>query len=194
MSGTSLRGRPLTVTLPLLALFSAAEEGAEHAAETFLGLPLWIWQLANLILFLGVLLYFVARPLAAAFRARQVAVEERLEEARKRRAEAEHLESQIRERMARLDSEIAEIRARGVAEGESEKEELVKRAGSDAERVRREAEEEIGRRLDAAKEELRRAAADLTSAAARDLVAAQITEEDRRRLLEESVGKVGTGR
>jgi len=190
----SFLGRPSGLALPILALLAAAEEEGEHAAETFLGLPLWIWQLANLVLFLGVLLYFVARPLAAAFRKRQVEVEERLKEAEKRRAEAGRLESEIRARMARLDTEIAEIRARGVAEGEVEKGELFARTDLEAERVRREAEEEIGRRLDAAKDELRRAAADLTSSTARDLVAGQITEEDRRRLLEESVGKMGAGR
>lgn len=194
MRAASFLGRPSGLALPILTLLAAAEEEGEHAAETFLGLPLWIWQLANLVLFLGVLLYFVARPLAAAFRKRQVEVEERLKEAEKRRAEAGRLESEIRARMARLDSEIAEIRAHGVAEGEVEKGELFARADVDAERVRREAEEEISRRLDAAKDELRRAAADLTSSTARDLVAAQITEEDRRRLLEESVGKMGAGR
>ena len=45
----------------------AQQEAGEHAAA-FLGLPLWLWQLVNLILFLGVMLYFVARPLAAMFR------------------------------------------------------------------------------------------------------------------------------
>jgi len=33
-----------------LALVSPAEGG-----ESFLGLPMWIWQLANLVAFLGVL-------------------------------------------------------------------------------------------------------------------------------------------
>lgn len=187
---------PITGLAPLRSAraLSAAAEGAEHAAATFLGVPLWIWQLANLALFLGLLYYFVARPLTAFFRRRQLEVEERLREAETRRREAARLETEIQQRMSRLDAEIAEIRARGTAEGESERAALLERATAESDRVRKEAIEEIGRRLDAAKEELRRAAADLTSSSAHEIVSRQITEEDRKRLLEESVEQMEEGR
>jgi len=167
----------------------AQQEAGEHAAA-FLGLPLWLWQLVNLVLFLGVMLYFVARPLAAMFRKRQLEVEERLREAKALRAEAARLEAQVRERMVRLDQEIVEIRARGLTEGKAERAALSEKADLEVERVRREAEEEIGRRLAAAKQELRRVASDLTASAARELLAGEINEEDRRRLLEESVARL----
>ncbi|MFN2385797.1 MAG: hypothetical protein ABR576_05865 [Thermoanaerobaculia bacterium] len=170
-------------------ILRAAAEAGEHAAA-FLGLPLWTWQLVNLGLFLGLLYYFVARPMTALFRRRQVEIEERLREAETRRREAARLESEIQQRMSRLDSEIAEIRARGTAEGESERAALLERTGQEVDRVRRQAEEEIARRLEAAKAELRRAAADLTASSARELVAREITDEDRRRLLEESVNRM----
>lgn len=174
--------------LPLL--FLSASETEEHAAA-FLGIPLWIWQLANLALFLGVLLYFVARPIAAMFRKRQLEVEERLREAQAMRAEAARLETEVHERMARLDVEIAEIRARAVTEGEAERAALAERADREVERARREAEAEIERRLSAAKVELKRAAADLTASTARDLLSGEINDDDRRRLLEESVARLG---
>lgn len=176
----------------MTVLFSlvAALRAAEHEAETFLGLPLWIWQLANLTAFLGVLGYLVARPLAQAFRRRQEAVEERIRQATRSREEAARLETEIHERMARLDRELAEVRARGVTEGEAARAELLQRADEEAERVRREAEEEIARKLAFAREELRRTAADLTAAAAIEKVSAEITEEDRRRLLADSVGSL----
>lgn len=176
----------MTVLFSLVAALGAAE----HEAEKFLGLPLWIWQLANLVGFLWVLGYLVARPLAQAFRRRQDAVEERIEEAKKKREEAARLETEIHERMARLDRELAEVRARGVKEGEEAKVALLQRADEEAGRVRREAEEEIARRLAFATEELRRTAADLTAAAAIERVSAEITEDDRRRLLAESVGSL----
>ena len=183
----SLAGR-LPAALPLTLLAQHAEEHAEK----FLGLSLWIWQLANLILFLGVLLYFVARPMAAMFRQRQLDVEKRLAEAKALREESARLGAQVKERMSRLDSEIAEIRARGHAEGETEQAALVERADREVERVRKEAEEEIGRRLAAAKQELRKTAADLTAGVARDVLSAQITDDDRRRLLDESVGRLAS--
>ena len=183
--GGSTAGR-LPAALPISLLARQAEE---HAAN-FLGLPLWIWQLANLVLFLGVLLYFVARPMAAMFRQRQLDVEKRLAEAKKLREEAVQLGQQVKERMSRLDQEIAEIRARGRADGETERAALAERADREVERVRKEAEQEIGRRLAAAKQELRQTAAELTAGVARDMLSAQITEDDRRRLLDESVERL----
>lgn len=170
----------------VLPLSLAVQEAEEHAS-TFLGLPLWIWQLVNLAAFLAVLLYFVARPVAAMFRNRQLAVEERLREAKALKAEAERLGAEVHERMARLDREIEEIRARGVADGETERTALSEKADLEVERVRRESEQEIGRHLAAARLELQRTAADLTAAAAREALSAQITDEDRRRLLQEGL-------
>lgn len=196
MTPPSLRGEPrasgrgvLLAAAPLALAFQGAEE-----APKVLGLPQWIWQLVNLALFLAVLVYFVARPLTAAFRKRQLDVEERLREARQRRDEAKRLESEIRERMAKVEIEIAEIRARGEADGEAEKRTLVARADQEAERVRRDADAEMERRLVYAREELRRAAADLVASSARERVEREINEDDRRRLLEESVAKLGGGR
>jgi F-type H+-transporting ATPase subunit b len=183
----STAGR-LPAVLPLTLLARQAEEHAEN----FLGLPLWLWQLANLALFLGVLLYFVARPMAAMFRQRQLDVEKRLGEANALREEAVQLGAQVKERMSRLDREIEEIRARGHAEGETERAALSERADREVERVRKEAEQEISRRLAAAKQELRKTAAELTAGVARDLLAAQITDDDRRRLLDESVARLAS--
>jgi F0F1-type ATP synthase membrane subunit b/b' len=173
----------------VLPLSLAVQEAEEHASS-FLGLPLWIWQLVNLAAFLAVLLYFVARPVAAMFRNRQLAVEERLREAKALEAEAERLGAEVHERMARLDREIEEIRARGVADGETERAALSEKADLEVERVRRESEQEIGRHLATARLELRRTAADLTAAAAREALSAQITDEDRRRLLQEGVSQL----
>lgn len=183
-------GARLFAALPLSLL---AQEAEEHAT-TFLGLPLWLWQLVNLAAFLAVLLYFVARPLASMFRSRQLAVEARLREAKELRAEAARLGAEVHERMARLDQEIAEVRARGLAEGEAERVALSEKADREVERVRREAEEEIGRRLAVAKQDLRRVAADLTSATAREMLSSQITDDDRRRLLEEGVSRLAEQR
>lgn len=174
------------------ALARSASEG-EHAGAGPLGVPMWIWQLVNLVGFFALLIYFVARPMTAMFRKRQLEVEERAKEARERREHAARLETEIHERMARLDRDLAEIKARGAAEGESARAELLARADQESERIRRDAEAEIERRLAAAKDELRRTAADLTASAARELVAGQITPEDRRRLLDESIGKVTDG-
>jgi F-type H+-transporting ATPase subunit b len=183
------RRRTTLFGLPAPILLLAVGEGAEHAGKV-LGLPAWLWQLLNLVLFFAVLIYFVARPLATAFRNRQLRVEEDLKRARERRAEAAKFEAEIHERMGRLEREIAEIRAQGVAEGENGRRALLERADQEADRVRRESQEEIERRLAAAKAELREAAAGLTASGAKEILSREITEEDRRRLLTDSVTRL----
>jgi F-type H+-transporting ATPase subunit b len=159
-------------------------------AASFLGLPLWIWQVANLALFFALLAYFVARPLAQAFRKRQEEVAARGREAERLRAEATRLGAEIHDRLSRLDRELSEVLARGSAEGETERAALVARADGEAERVKRDSIEEIERRLSAAHDALRQAAADLVAQSAREIVAREITEDDRRRLLEEGVARL----
>ncbi len=175
--------------LPVALLLS--EEGE---AEKFLGLPLWIWQLLNLGLFIGLLYRLLARPLAEAFRKRQIDIEERRKQAETRRAAVDRLASDIRERTARIEREAEEIRRQAVGEGEQIRAELARRAGDEAERIRKGAEEEIERRVAAARAELRQTAADLTGAVASEMLAREITEEDRRQLLSESVARLKDAR
>jgi F-type H+-transporting ATPase subunit b len=170
------------------ALLLVSEEG--HELEKFLGLPLWIWQLLNLVLFLGVLLYLVAKPLSEAFRKRQVDIEERRKEAEKRRAAVDRLASDIRERTAKIEKDIEEIRKGGRADGEEARRALAARADEEAERIRKDAAEEIERRVSAARSELHRAAADLTAAAATELLSREITPADRERLIADSVSRL----
>lgn len=180
----------LPAVLP--AAFLLSEEG-EHA-QKFLGLPLWIWELLNLAVFLGLLFYFLAKPLTEAFRKRQAEVEQRRQEAEKRRAAVDRLAADIRERTSRLEREAEEIRKQAVSDGESIRAELAQRAKDEAERIRKGAEEEIERRVAAARAELRQTAADLTGTAATELLAREITEEDRRQLLSDSVSRLRDAR
>jgi F-type H+-transporting ATPase subunit b len=169
-----------------------SEEG--HEASTLFGLPLWIWQLLNLGLFVALLLYFVARPLGEAFRKRQDAIEQRRQEAEKQRAAVEGLARDIRERTAKIEKDIEEIRRQGVADGEEARRSLAARADEEAARIRKDADDEIGRRVAAAREELRAAAADLTGTAAADILAREITPADRERLLADGVERLKDAR
>jgi F-type H+-transporting ATPase subunit b len=165
-------------------------EGAEAAQGPF-GIPMTVWQLANLVGFIGALLYFVARPLTNLFRQRQLEIAQRLQEAEHRRAEAARLETQIHQRLTDLEKELAEILARGVADGEAARAALIAKAEQDGQAVRRAAQEQIARKLDSAKDELRRTAAELTASTAGEIVSAEINDADRQRLLAESIRRLG---
>jgi F-type H+-transporting ATPase subunit b len=181
----------LSSTLTTARLLTSEEGG--HAGS-FLGLPLSVWQVLNLVLFLAVLIYFVAKPMGAAFRKRQDDIEERRRQAEKQRADVDRLSADIRERTAKLEREIEEIRKQGVIEGQAARAELAARADEEVVRVGREAKEEIERRVAAARENLRRTAADLTATAAEGILSREINDADRARLLSESVEKMKASR
>jgi len=168
-----------------------SEEG--HEASKLLGLPLWIWQLLNLGLFLAVLAYFVARPLGDAFRKRQLEIEQRRQEAEKQRASVERLAGDIRERTARVEREIEEIRKQGVVDGEEARQALAAKADEEAARIRKQAEEEIDRRVVAARDELRRTAADVAGTTAAEILTREITPTDRERLLADGLSRLKGG-
>ena len=173
----------LLVELPL----RAAEEAAP---EKFLGLPVELWKTVNLLLFLGLLVYFLGKPFNQFFRKRREDLDELLDRAKKDREQALSLASEMRVRLAQLEGEIVEIRRRGAEEGEAEKAAQIAAAENEAENVRRSAAEEIERRLAAAKQELARAASSLAAVRAKEILSSSITDEDRKRLLDDSVQKI----
>ncbi len=181
--GVALLGAILA-SLPALG----AEEAA--SAEKFLGIPVDLWKTVNLLLFLGLLVYFLGKPFNTYFRKRREDLDRQLDKAKTDREQALSLAAEMRARLSRLESEIAAIRLRGAEEGEAEKAAQLAAAEKDAETILKNATEEIDRRLASAKQELARTASDLASARAKEILSRSITDEDRRRLLEEGVGKI----
>lgn len=166
----------------------AAEE--EEVAQKFLGLPVDLWKSLNLLLILGLLVYFLGKPFNTHFRKRREELDDAIDRAAAERDRALALAAEMTSRLAALEKEIGEIRARGAGEGESEKRAQIEAAAKEAEMLRKNAADEIERRLAAAKNDLASAAAALAADRARDAIAGAITDEDRRRLLEESVRNV----
>jgi F0F1-type ATP synthase membrane subunit b/b' len=193
--------KPLRRVLPYLAtaaLFLAAAPAwaaeEEEAAQKFLGLPVDLWKALNLLLILGLLVYLLGKPFNTHFRKRREELDDAIDRAAAERDRALALAAEMTSRLASLEKEIAEIRARGSNEGESEKRSQIEAAARDAEMLRKNAADEIERRLASAKKDLAAAAAALAADRARDVIAGAITEEDRRRLLDESVADVAAGR
>jgi F-type H+-transporting ATPase subunit b len=180
----------IVLALASFPLWAAGAEGEEAVAEKFLGLPVELWKTINLFLILGLFVYLLKKPIRAHFGARRSGVDEELDRAKKERDEAVKLTLQMKARLATLETEVASIRQRGSADGEIERRAQIEAAEKEAEQLRRGAADEIERRLSAAKQELARAAADLAVSKAKELVAEAVTEEDRRRLFDESVQKI----
>jgi F-type H+-transporting ATPase subunit b len=96
-----------------------------------------------------------------AFRARTAAIQKGIEEARKASTEANARLVQIQQHLAKLDSEVAEIRAAADADFSTEEQHIKQAAEEDARRVIETAESEIATAAKSARRGLKVYAADL---------------------------------
>jgi F-type H+-transporting ATPase subunit b len=168
-----------------MALLVPASSSGSFLITPNVGLMIW-----TLILF-GVSMYFLAKfafpRITEALDRRQHAIEESIETAEETRRQAEALLDEYRARLAEARRQAEEIveRARKAGETRERESEVEARARREQlmERTRREIEAETRRAID----EIRREVADLTVMATEKVTRKTLTEEDQRRLVEETL-------
>jgi F-type H+-transporting ATPase subunit b len=174
----------------LLLLFTG---GAWAAAE---GDSPWTmgkqaWRIINTIALLALLGYFLKKPLASFFSERKVRIARDLEEAKEQRARAESLIKEYQQKIADMEKELDKMRMELSKSAEAEGEKIVanasRMAASVVEAARLTADQEVRK----AKAALKNEAVDLAMGMAEALVREKITDEDRQRITEDYLAKVG---
>jgi len=168
-----------------------AAAGAEHHEKTYFGIPGWILKIANMLLFIGVLAYFVGGPVKRAFADRSAAIRRAAEEARERRVKADQMASDIQARLTQIEQEVRAIHDRAQAEGERQKRELIAAAEAEAQKILAAAKNEVDNRLKLARHELTAYAGQLASERAEQILREKITDQDQSKLFQESLREVG---
>ncbi|HUP62328.1 MAG TPA: hypothetical protein VNA69_18125 [Thermoanaerobaculia bacterium] len=169
----------------------AQAEGEGHAPATYFGIPSWILKLANMLLFIGALVYFIRKPIATAMANRSEAIRRAAEEAKERRVKADQMAAGIQARLAAIETEVKAIHERAVAEGERQKRELISAAEAEAQKILQTARNEVDNRLKHARHELTEFAGQLAAQRAEQILSEKITEDDQKRLFQESLKQVG---
>jgi len=142
---------------------------------------------ANLTVFMYLLARFVGRPMASFLHVRREGIAEQLERAQRKLAEAEALRAEVRERLDRVEQEMAQLTERARREGQAEAEEIAVQTARDEERMLRRVEEEIQRRQAEARHNLARETAELTAQLTREVLASELSDADRRRVMERNL-------
>ena len=168
-----------------------AAAGAEHHEKTYFGIPGWILKIANMVLFIGVLAYLVGGPMKKAFAERSAAIRRTADEAKERRVKADQMASDIQARLAAIEQEVKAIHERAAAEGERQKRELIASAEAEAQKILAAARTEVDNRLKHARHELTAYAGQLASVRAEHILREKITEQDQKKLFQESLREVG---
>jgi F-type H+-transporting ATPase subunit b len=172
--------------LPEIA--SAAGAGAEE--ETWTALRLFA-RVVNTVALVGLLVYFVRKPLASFFSERKAQISKDLEEAKEQREKAEALLTEYKQKLAGMEKELEKLRA-----------ELRKSADAESAKIMANAEKMSVSMVEAAKlaaeQEVRKARATLKNEAvamavqmAESLIREKINDADRKKIVEDYLVKVG---
>lgn len=183
----------LTALALVLTLGALPASAAAEAPATFLGLPTVLWKLANLVAFVGLLVYLLAKPLRGFFRAREDAITRQLGESVQQRERAAQLEAEMERRIASLEEEIRVLRERLRREGERERLLLEQQGEADAARLLGQLDDEAKRRVEEARVNLAREAADVAAELAREILENELTAADRERIFARTLERLRQG-
>jgi F-type H+-transporting ATPase subunit b len=149
-----------------------------------------ILKFVNFFVLVGLLIYFVGKPLKAYLAKRHNTVKTQLEETEKVLKDAQAIRAQYQERLDKLDGEIEVFKKQTLLEAEAEKKKIIEEAHMFAERIREQARltaeqenKDMARRI---KEQISR----LTMEKAQQLITEKITQSDHDKLVEEFIVKL----
>ncbi len=157
------------------------EAGGGFLANTFLSR--WF----NLLLFVGVLVFLLRKPLANFLQTRRDGIHKDLIRAQEERAAALAKLEQVEVKLARLNLEIATVRVQAEQEAQAERERLATATENEIKKMREQSQRDIENAAKQARHALRLYAAEQSVQLAEEVVRRNIQPEDDRRLVGEYV-------
>jgi F-type H+-transporting ATPase subunit b len=176
--------------LLLIPVVVFAAGGGEHADSGVI-LKDFLYRCFNFVLMVGLLAYFLTKPVRKGLKGRREEIEKTLADAQaaKEAAEAKYREYSVK--LAKATEEIASITAAIQREGELEREKILNAAKEMAVKIEKEADSKAFSVVAKARIELREEAARLAVELAEDMLKKQVSADDQKRLVDEYMQKVG---
>jgi len=183
----------VAISLALLVVLTASvafASGGGHADSGVLFKD-FLWRCLNFAVTVGILVYFVSKPLKNALKGRTESIAKQLEEAKQARDDAEAKFSEYDEKLNKAEAEIEQIADELKKEGEIERDKIIASAKEQAEKIKLEAERSAAFEVARARTELQREAARLAVELAEGLLKKNVTDKDQNNMVDEYMKKVG---
>jgi F-type H+-transporting ATPase subunit b len=180
------------VALVAAVLAAAADAGAVVPGSALgeQGVKGVLFELLNLALLAGAILYFARQPVQAYFAERRRGIQHDLDSSAELLAQAERRYADWQRKLLELDRELEEIRTTARERAREERERILADAATAAERIRRDATAAVDQELRRARAKLREEAADLAIELAGRLLSANANAGDHARLVDEFITEV----
>jgi ATP synthase F0 subunit b len=150
-----------------------------------------VWRWVNLIIFVGLFIYILRRPVSEAMRARREGIRRDLMRAQEERNAALAKLEVVETRLARLDAEVSNIHEQSQKEAAEERERIRRSTEEETQKLREQARREIESAGKAARQELREFAAGQSVQLAEEMIRRDIKPEDDARLVSLRVEELG---
>jgi F0F1-type ATP synthase membrane subunit b/b' len=152
-----------------------------------------VWKFFNLAIFVLALTYILTRKakLGEAFKARREGIKQELARAQQERDAALAKLKEVEERLGLLDTEVATIKEQSVREAAEERERIARSTETEINRLSEQATREIESAGKAAKKELRRYTAEQSVRLAEEIVRREMRPEDDARLIANNIEELG---
>lgn len=173
--------------LLLPALACAAEHGEAEAGNPWMSL---LFKFVNFGILAGALFYFLRKTVSQGLVDRQEKVRLALAEARDAKAAAEAKYREYNEKVARLEEEVKAIHEEFRAEGERQRERIVREAHAAAENIRKQAESAGTNEVKRATDELRGELADMAVRLAEEILTQAYTAQDQKKAVQETIENI----
>ncbi len=155
---------------------------------------LFIWTIVTFLVLVALLAKFAWRPLLAALERREKLIARAIDDSEKARADLERVQQDAAKILAdaRVEGEAIVTRSRAAADRLGE--ELRQKASAEAAGILKKAEREIQLETTRAIEQVRREAVELSVAIASKILHRNVSAEDNRALIEDSLRQLDTTR
>lgn len=181
----------LMLAVLMLAPVAVFAAGGEGHADSGAVLKDFIYRVFNFVLMVGLLAYFVTKPIRKGLNGRKEEIEKTLADAEAARSAAEAKHKEYSEKLAKATEEIAGIKESIRREGELERDRIISAASEMAAKIEKEADNKAAGVVARARAELREEAAALAVELAEEMLKKQVSADDQKRLVEEYMQKMG---
>ena len=181
----------LLMVLAAAVVFAAEEGHGGHGAEEYTFMADWLPRLSNFAIIVGILVYFLRKPVRDMFRNRSAEIAKAMQESREARERAIEALNDLERKVRELEVETRSLIADAQARGEKDKQSLIEEGKKIVKDIQEQIKTGTDIEVQKAKAELAAEAAALAVDLAEGNIKGSITKQDHERIVNDYIANVG---